>query len=243
MSILRYGAYTHADGECLVSVLPSLFYGDGGPPRYKVEWRIICEMIAPSNLSGSAASRYLASRFQVMQAAYAQLGRNLVYEFPSGTLFQQILWNETIDGIRFEGPSWSPQDGEGATNMIVSITARAEVPVAAPSGIVSWREEVTMIGDGGPLVVWSEPLLDTPRPIQLRARTTYKAIHTCEAVGLTEYPKISPFFRSRPPLMNDPSYRRGSATNINGTFRNFPVSGQWQYESATPLILSPRSFA
>lgn len=243
MSILRYGAYAHSDGECRVSILPSLFYGDGGPPRYKVQWVIEVDMIAPANLSGSAATRYLAARFQVMQASYAQFGRNLVYEFPTGYLFQQILWNETIDGIRFEGPSISPKDGEGATNLIVSITASAEVPLAAPSGIVSWREEVTMIGDGGPLVAWSEPIVGAPRPIQLRAQTTYKAIHTCEAVGLTEYPVISPFFKSRPPLMNDPSYRKGSAVNINGTFRNFPVSGQWQYESATPLILSPRSFA
>ncbi len=238
---LRYGAYAHAENECLVSVLPSLFFGDGKPPRYRVQWVISCEMVAPQNLSGDAAVRHLASRFQVMQAAYAQFYRDLIYEVPTNSLFQRINWNSTMDGIHFEGPSIRPKDGDFATSLTVDITATAEVPLVAPKGIVEWREEVTLIGNGGPLVVFSEPLEDTPREIQLRARTTFKAQHTCSAVGLTEYPRIGPFPGLR--VMGDPSIRRGSAVELNGVFRNFPVSGQWNYESASPLILTPRSFA
>ena len=243
MSILRYGGYTHAAGECRVSILPSLSFGDGGPPRIRTQWVIEVDMVAPSSLSGAAATAYLTARFLQMQAAYTKLGYNLIYECPAGTLAQQILWNTTLDGIKFDLPSVNPKDGEWATNLIVTIRANAEIPLAPPNGIVSWQEDVTLIGDGGPDVVWSAPIRGKPRAIQLRECTTYKVAHSVNAVGLTAYPRIAPYFRSRPPLIGEPVIRQGSATNINGVFRNFPVSGQWQYESDTPLILAPRSFA
>ena len=174
LPILRYGGYSHTPGECRVSILPSLSFGDGGPPRIRTQWIIEVAMVAPPSLSGANATAYRTARFLQMQRAYSALGYNLVYECPAGVIAQQILWNTTLDGIKFDLPSVNPKDGEWATNLIVNIRAIAEIPLSPPSGIVSWQEDITLIGDGGPLVVWSEPINDTPRPIQLRAKTTYK---------------------------------------------------------------------
>jgi hypothetical protein len=231
--------------ECRVSIVPGINWPGNGPMRIRTEWTVDGEIFVPPalGLSPQASTNYLTAELLIRQQILAQPNFNLVYYAPVGSIAGQIVWNATYDGIHIEvAAGISPVDGEWANSLKYRITARAEVyQVNPPGGLVMYTESWSL-GGGGPIVEFSEPITDIPKPIQLRAFTPYTATQSIQAIGRGAYPYnfVFPRATSFPPLTTPPEYDPGFPYAIGGNYVNFPLSMKASYKSAVPLNYSPR---
>lgn len=239
---LKYGSYTHAQGECGISIQQANVRNDGNQVIATREtWQISGMLI------GTSAAN-IDSQVAALIAAYADDGKDLILLLPNGSQSTHKLLNRnTLGGTHVVQPPSFPEGrgAEGATYRTFALTVEAELPVSGSQfALISFEESLSMSG-GGPAYGHLEPLVGAPIKQLLKQQTTYRVTQQGSAVGYRLYPTppgpIWPGALVRAPDIQRRGPRRhGSGGNTD--YSHFTTTWVYQFEAAGALVGVPHAW-
>ncbi|MFI4875948.1 MAG: hypothetical protein ACIALR_11440 [Blastopirellula sp. JB062] len=235
---LQFGTYTHPIGEPSLTISRRPVLSEGGIPVSQIAtWQI-------QGLITGDGQTDIDAKVAALIAAYRQTGVDAALLLSDGaTPSQHVLRDaDSIGGVRVVGGPSFP-DGKGAeyaTKRAFSITLEAELPVGDPAAsLLSFRETLSQWG-GGRRIAWTETKLGPPRPQMTRRQTLHYATQSGSAVGYRQYPAF-PGYLFPPQYAVEPvriTYG-GARHRGGGSFSDFAISWDVQYQSDRPLVAFP----
>jgi hypothetical protein len=244
--IFKYGNYAHDNCECGLRVAATAIM-DGYRRRMGTifEYTIVGVKIVPTQATPDQTKALLTTALQSLEAAYAVDNQNCGLYLPDGvTATAHVLTSaNTFGGVKviqpptyIEGP-WTGQI-EYLNRRSYSIVLRAEVRTG--TGVHSYRERLTIKGNGGPRWRYSPQEVGDPQKQTLQTATTFFYIQEGQAIGRQAYPTPpAPLF---PTLEHGPlrelAYDSPQDLNAAGNPEMYPIS--WKYvQEATVSQLFP----
>jgi hypothetical protein len=246
MTILRYGNYSHADSECIVTIDNEALMDERGH-RWAVKQTWDVDGYLQSDSTGG-----LIAAIAALQNAYARDGGDLTLLF-GGAVMHQLLNKYCLGGTHVMRPPSFPQGkgAEGTTFRTFHLSVEGTVVSGVNPNLIAdnpgdtsaiqllqWKETVTLTG-GGPLFVMRITLTGPPVRQKTAEQTPCVAIQVGNAVGRYDWaPFPGPLF----PADEHRSQRteeRGAPESKNGQLINYPTSWRYVQESATPLVGNP----
>ncbi|MBT7069645.1 MAG: hypothetical protein HN975_01990 [Anaerolineae bacterium] len=238
---LKYGSYTHANGEVGLNISRDvIFTTDGFPSSIRETWVIEGKLLPTESQSVNSLIAGLSS-------AYSYDGYDLgLYDNGARTNLY-LLSNDCISGTQVtQHPSFPTSQGAAlVTNLPYKIMVRGDRPSDVANRwvnngveLVSWQETLTRMG-GGPLSGHIETLYTRPVPQQFRRHTIYYLTQAGSAVGRYDYPNFPrPIW---PGAMTEaPSEVRISPSRLpGGGYENYTIQWQYRFESSVPLLGGP----
>lgn len=191
----------------------------------------------------TATQAAIRTAIQDLQSAYnlgLSVGDAGLYH-DDGTASPYFLsQSASLGGVLVEEMEFPFDGGRGnyATAVDFRITIRAIYPNAGVA-YQDFREEIQVVGTGGPRRVLVESLTGTPQEQILVQRTSVTARQTGFAVGLLAYPPYPPPIFPRVEQLDRRQQNKGSPTNVSGTFIDWPISWSYSFLSPTPLGGTP----
>jgi len=245
--ILKYGNYAHALGTVRVTVDNERLENDAEMVwGWKQTWNIQ-GMLTSQQATESAARAEIKTKMAAMANAYVRDGKDVVLLQPDGvTKSHHWLRNaDTLYGVKVEKfPSYNdPGPGELVTIARFEIVLSGIIRnLAARSGLKSFQETL-QFQPGGAKRGLQETLIGLPDEQLLRRHQIWKVTQQGSAVGLFARPNIPPpLWPSQQtdavPLVTLGNPRRIS-TDTGDTWMDWPISWQYQYESAYRLSGQP----
>lgn len=159
----------------------------------------------------------LTANIEAYQNAFSANGGDLKFLDTNGSpTAHQLLSADTFNGTRVERFEWRRNGGNSppATEYVHRRSFIAIVSgdrLASNGGLVSWSENVRIIGTGGPVVIWKPALFGPVQPQIVQQQSSVIAIQRGSAAGLTDYPDIAaPLFdatliKAKPTILYDKS--------------------------------------
>jgi len=229
---VQYGAYTHDEGECEVSIsrteIPSQ---QGVRVGTKHSWSISGRLIAANQTLLSAA-------IVALEAAYVD-GSDLVLEFDDDSNTAHTLTNASCyGGTRVvSGVSYLESDAEYITSRRYQVTVEGEVHDGA-SEELSFSETISLSG-GGPRDEWIESPTGRPVKQRLNDYTLYRAVQRGQRVGKTYW--INPPAPKWPASYhyNENDVEDGPPEKLRGDAYAYPTTWTYRFESGLPLTGKP----
>jgi hypothetical protein len=207
-----------------------------------VTWDLAGKILNPTGLAAK-----MTTKLSLLEAAFATSGKDLKLLTPTGGATQHQLLNadclggtQIIRGVEYpiaEGPQY-------VTYRDFSATIQGLLPLA-PNGrspLLAFETSIQRTG-GGPLTYHLEPLNGLPIKGLGKQATVYKAVQQGSAVGILSRP--NPLIYD-PPLWPEAEMQplrvitEGHPKRRGTKFTEWPISWQYTFESALPLIGSPR---
>lgn len=232
--ILKYGSYTHGDGEVTISVSKEKTTAESGEQTgYKEAWTIRGVLHASSVPA-------LTGALSALEQAYSVNGNDLVlYESNGTTPTVHSLHNgNTSSGVRIVKISYPVGDNtEYVTSRTYEIDVEAQV-IQQNVEFDEWNETITVKG-GGPKFVYLQTLTGPPQKQIVAQSTPYFATQSGSAVGLLGYPRFpQPLFPQHEHLDQRVQARVSPQVQPN-TPTKFQIDWTYEYESASPLYGVP----
>lgn len=230
---LKYGNYTHSDGEAQISFLIIPKFNEGGQV-YEQTHRWMIQGL----LFGSSATD-LDTKWNNLQTAYSVPGLTIGLYHANGSESCRLMRSQDcVGGVRItEGPSSQFEPGMHTTFLPYQITVEGDYPDPDIS-LVSFTESLEMEG-GGPAFVHLEPLLGKPVKQQTKTDTAFRAIQEGKAVGYSRYPTVPPPIFGAANLIRAPKIKPESPQRSGPIgdpyYTQFPITWQYIFESAAPL--------
>lgn len=235
---IRYGNYTHADGEINPSLSRALSLNAAGEPYALLHrWTLRGTLLADSVAELTTAIRGLEN-------AYSVNGRDLALLTDSGGSTAHLLKSsQCIGGVRVvDGPNFPTGDrGDYTTYRTYTITLEGEVILNGAEQLLAFSERVSFSG-GGPRIVWHEALEGDPVPQVVAEKTVFRATQQGSTVGYLSYPNppepLFPGFLIENPEVQKESPKR-TGRGARTTYTEFGISWNYQFASASPLNGNP----
>lgn len=155
---LRYGSYTHADNECAVVISKDSILGeDNQPVRVRERWDVVGQLHADSTSELTTAINALATAYSNDKGDIALLTST------GGGTAHVMLTNDTINGTRVvQRPSFPRGTGaEYTTWRNYTLAVEGDYAVN-DTPLLSWRESITMLGNGTARWDYQVPLVGVP---------------------------------------------------------------------------------
>jgi hypothetical protein len=186
----QYGSYTHEPFECLVS-----FFGQAR--QYNARGRaqtLRKRMVVEGEIIG-ASTAAIDARVAAIKAAYSIEGGTARLLDASGNATAYVLESNAISGVRIvEGPTFFQQEGKAhfVTGLPFQIVLEGDYANSDGDTLVSYSENITKIGSGGPRRVMVE--CDQGLPIEqvVSQNTPIVIVQAGEAVGYLARPNANP---------------------------------------------------
>lgn len=230
--ILRFGPYSHDDQEVKLAIdRQSLLTSAGVPYAYTESWTIEGMLIGDDVAD-------ITTKIKALELAYKRRNVDAVLLDSTTQTAHKLIDANCLGGIRVVAPPSFPEGGnaEYTTWRTYRIVLEADVPVNEgdpATQVLSWRETVETSG-GGPLYAWTTPINGIPQRQVVRARTTYRATQSGQAVGYTAYPTPSaPLWPGS--LMERPRIQRQSPQRRGNDFQEFAISWSYVFESSSQM--------
>lgn len=157
-----------------------------------------------------------------------------------------ILNSESLSGVRVvDGPNFTGTDGaEYATLRKFDFAIEAEYLVpGAENAVVSFTEQVTIVGTGGPSKRLRVPINATFLVRQqLSLRSVVRATQSGTAVGLTRRPAPPPPLWRKHWLEDQSQVSQTSPKLLGRAYTDYGVSWNYQFEADEPLVAVPNLF-
>ena len=192
--ILTYGNYSHPNGTCaVVTSSNTVFTASGIPAMTTTRVGIEGNLLADSSLSTAAAlTADLTTKIQALEAAYKQVGVDLILTDENGTLTAHVIRNsETLGGIRVIEPPHYPygSGAEYANYRRFRVGLEADIlPTGGNQPIYLMFQETLTLSGGGPEYAWTAPIIGMPQRQIVRQQITYRAVQSGFAVGFRQRP-------------------------------------------------------
>lgn len=236
----KYRNYSHAVGEAGIAITrDTKFSADGIEEHVTTRWDYTGVLIAADQAT-------LITEIRALESAYEQHGGE-AYIMDDTNILHSLKSSQAIGGVRVvRKPSFTEFVGaEGQTQRTYNLALEADIITAASdagSGIVEWEETLSFSG-GGPRWVYLPVLNGQPQKQTTHQATTYKAVQSGRAVGLSGYPTVPR------PIWPQALHQDQSGSQISSpvkvgsgaaaTSRRYPVSWTYVFESTEPLIGTP----
>jgi len=233
----KYRNYQHDGGDAKVEVTRASMFDDRGFRRStKVSHKVT------GYLHGSSVSA-LTTNIRSMEAAYAVDGGNAGLYDESGAVtgyFLNSLLATVSGGVRVvSGPNFPYEPGTYTTYVPYEIVLEAEFPGIIGDDVMHFRETVELIGTGAEKWVLIPTLYGPPRRQIVNRQTPYRAVQSGSAVGFSSYPKPpGPLWPTAEHSDMRPEAKEGPVI-VNGRLKEFGITWQYIFESATPLVGEP----
>lgn len=185
----------------------------------------------------------MTTLIQQAEAAFDQdYGDLILYQANGSSRSAHSLINaQTLSGVRVVSPLHFPKSEgpEGVCFRSFAAVLEAEIPLQNPDSLLqSWTEQVTYSG-GGPSTEYLLTLYGRPIKYTGRQMTTFTAVQSGSSVGLYFYP--TPAFPLWPDAEKRPlrTYTKGTPKPTGLRKLMWPISWQYTFESADPLVGGP----
>lgn len=230
--ILRYGSYSHADGEISLSISQTPTYTSTGLRKgYVSRWSI-------RGILHGADAAAVASAIASLEAAYGSDGYDLVlYASDGSTVRHAMRNNASPSGVRITALNYPEGDGAEYTTYR-TYTIEAEAEYLGFLGLDSYSETYDFSG-GGESWVLIETITGPPIRQTVRQQTPYRCQQSGTAVGIGSRPTVPPpvfpaaeHVDQRRISYQTPQYLRNGNTM-------YPVTWSYSFESASPLFALP----
>jgi hypothetical protein len=227
--ILRYGSYSHADNEVIISISQRPIFNEVGlRSGYVASWSI------QGMLQGSSVSD-LSTKIVVLESAYGADGLDLVLYDSDGSTVRHAMRNTgSRTGVKILDLSYPTGDGaEYVTFRTYSIQAEAEYN--QDLGVYSTSETFTF-GGGGQQKVVIPTLYGPPVEQLVRQQTPYTCQQQGQSIGVSTWPTVpGPAF----PSAEHRERRRitYSTPSKIGRYGNQMYAVSWAYEFESPSLL------
>jgi len=232
---LAYGTYSHSQGETAIQITRTPEYNEAAQAwAYRERWDVQGLL---TNNSGSLADMQTA--IAALEAAYASDGYDLVLHLPDGTATNHAMRTAgAIGGTRIVQPVSYPEGSgpEGVTYRSYSLAVEG-LFLTGVGTLLSWVESISFSG-GGPVYGHIETLKGLPVKQKLRSASVYRAIQQGEAVGISAYPSVPAAIWPTAQVRTG-GIRRQSPRRQGSSYIEFPVSWNYEFESAYPLVGNP----
>jgi hypothetical protein len=238
---LKYGSYAFAVNGCEVTTRTSVIRSDTGRP---IRYKVVVNVKAYIDGSGQAD---LTLKENQLRAVLAQPYGDLKLLQDSGAdSSSALVSNNSITGVVItDGPHFGEAQGaEFINRRTAEFTGEAEYVINnSAAAVISFQEEVSIIGTGGPITNWR--LAVNARPVEqvVYPFSTVRVLQVGTAVGHMIRPTAPPPFWSYP--IEKVERRRitaGSARRVGPGLLALiqpSVSWQYEYESDRPLVALP----
>lgn len=232
--ILRYGGYTHGDGEVTITVSKEKTYAETGEQTgYKEAWTIRGVLHADTVPA-------LTNALAALEDAYSINGNNLIlYESNGSTpTVHSLINSNTASGVRITKISYPVGDNtEYVASRTYEIEAEAQI-IKQNVEFDEWNETITVKG-GGPKFVYLQTLTGPPQKQIVAQSTPYFATQSGTAVGLLAYPRFPPPLFPQHEHLDQRVQSRASPQVQPNTPSKFQIDWTYEYESASPLFGVP----
>ncbi len=231
---LRYGSYSFDAGACKLATSSETAWNEGGQPISQKR-RIDVDGFLSGN--GQAAISVLMS---ALATALARPYQDLNFYHDDGSLSATALNNAaSITGVRIvAGPNFPDWKGnEFGQFRRFTFSAEAEYPLTNTQNLLAmFRERMTFSG-GGPIYGFKMALNGPPQRQLIYPFSVFRATQEGEAIGYRAYP-TPPVPRWPNNLKQSPNQSLDAprrAGKIPASYQNYPVSWQYEFESASQL--------
>jgi uncharacterized protein (UPF0333 family) len=236
---LTWGGASFAVNSCNVAarVRISAFSDYGLPLRYLAQFSVDGDFAADGQAACSAAEATLRA---ILLVPY----QTLSLRTDSGAATATTLSDpRSFSGVVVkDGPNFTGRDGsEYATGRTFEFTAEAEYMIAsAANAVVSWQEQVTITGTGGPVFRRRQPLTGRAIPQRGSEFSIVRATQSGTAVGHTRRPTPPrPLWGRGYELEDQRQVSPASPRRTANNFHDFGISWSYQFESELPLVGLP----
>lgn len=242
--ILKFGTYSHADGECKLSIQKDTVRAQSGiPVSTVVRWEIEGLLIPTAGASDTVAD--LTTKILALEAAYKQIGVDALLLTAGGSATAHALRSAgSVGGVQVVKPPSFPsgEQAEYATYRRYTVGLEAEYLIGDGTGggngsegadVMNWQETITISG-GLPLYAWTRPIFGIPERQIARQHTTYTATQSGSAVGYSRLP--DPPLPLWPAALVSRSVGNSSPQAKGSGYVEYPISWTYQFESAEKLI-------
>lgn len=233
----RYGTHTHDAEEVGVSTSITTQFSERGLPLKKIR-RV--------NLTGKLITQTqseMNSAIHSLLSAYSVHGKDFVLYMDDGTPTHHSLYNaNSLGGVRVvAGPDFTEPEEVFAVVRTYSIALEAHYDLHPGSAIVSYQENVSVQGTGGPQIA-VVPLLTGPPDVQVvRTHTPVYITQRGSAVGRSRWPAPNAPLLPQLLLEPDQNIERQLPEMENGVYKNWPVTWAYRFVSSGYTSASPRS--
>jgi len=240
--LVRYGNYSHATGEVGFNIERDYVLDAAKRPVLLNEsWTLNGRLYTRNGDTKSTDSAIAA-----LEAAYSIPKQELALLHADGSpTINRIRPSECLEGPRITRPISYP-NGKGpyfALWVDFTVTLSCTRAVGSAPIYMSFEESLTFEGGGAQRGI-IEVLRGSPQVQLCRRKTIYKATQRGSAVGFYASPSVpSPLFPEA--LMRDPSaypVTYGPRQRIGDFGFGYPVSWEYQFESAQPLTGTPNYY-
>lgn len=231
---LKYGDYSHAIGEAVISITKQSVLDEFGRKiGWKENWQIA------GFLEGTSVSD-VTTKIQALETAYGVNGRDLKLLNDDGSETAHKLINaDSISGTRIETLNYPVGDGAEYTTFrryTISAMADYSVPggVAGGDGTVTFSQVISTRGTGGPRKVVLETRNGPPVIQYVSQMTPIYITQSGFAVGYLAYPTppnpIEPQWEDLE--KRDIRYESPEIKGVGGLSSQYRIS--WSYQFSKP---------
>lgn len=234
-----YNGYEHANNSLSLRI-ESLPIRSPTEVRYglRQRWYLTGQLY----IGDGETSADLANKIALLKNAYAVDGLDITFRYDNGDIAEYIDNEQTMSGVRvLVAPSLSPDRGaEYATRWPYRIVVEGEVRTDAGNTILQFQEEITVMGDGGPLTA----IIPTVTGSWVKQRVTqagdFRSLQQGVAVGLTDWPvPNAPLWPSDLEQRPMPLVKRRSPRIRLGGYYEFQTQWRYSYHAIKKLDNNP----
>jgi hypothetical protein len=181
----QYGSYTFAQNE-ISTIFRQEYVRDSRNFR-----RYIRKTIEINGKLHASSADALTTAMNTLDSAFSVDGRDFTLFTDGGTAtHHRLLTGAAIGGVRvMRGPSYEPGDGgEYTTYRSYNIMLEADYLVPNAPNVMEFEESVTVIGSGGPRIVWRPVLVGDAKPQLTTQKTLSKTVQSGTAMGHGTWP-------------------------------------------------------
>lgn len=240
--IVKYGNFAHPQDEVLVTIQRTPTFDEQKKAiGYTEKWNLGGQLLA----SSSAA---ITTALNALVAAYSVNGRDLKLLHDDGTTLtaHYMLSGQSRGGTRVvEGPSYlEGGKGQYANHRSYSIAVEADFLSSAASNLISFHEEIEIVGSGGPMFSHMPVIAGIWPKIQTTTHSAVRMVQRGQAVGLITYP----YAFVPPPIWPgdvkgwESKIVKGGPDSINGNFTNYRLAWEYPFEANTPRDGNPNAY-
>ena len=231
MSFVKYGNCRHADNEVMVTMTKDAVLSSAGlPVAHEHRWQL------EGFLFGND-SEDLTTKIRALEEAYSVPGRSLGLYIDDKITAHSIEANQadSVQVLSFNFPEGNGAEYSTFRKYQIVIGATVAVEAGKTDRILSFHETLRFSGRGGPINRFLPTLNGPWQKQQVSQTSTVRCVQAGSAVGFDHYPFApSPMFPGdEHQEQSDIQYDGPQKFGLNGAYRTFGISWQYNFESVS----------
>lgn len=234
--IFKYGTFSHADEEVAATLATRVVYTPRGFPDREIKTMTVSGTLIDSTQAG------MTTKIQNLQSAYSNQGQDArLLDDSSNATPLQLIDGNTLSGVRVVSVEFPEGERPYSNRNPYRIVLEGDFePIDGTESLFDFREQVEMIGTGGPMKVLVPLVTGPPDEQVVQNVTIVRATQRGSSVGRGFYPNWpAPLYPSNE-LVHLRNRSRLSPTRNGLQFTRFTTRWSYVFEfSSAPVFINP----